>query len=307
MLWINFKRIIKTGFLSFWRNGVVSLSAVLVMSVTLMIISSVVFASALLDHTLDGLKDKVDVNVNMLTDATEDEILNLKTSLENLPEIIAVEYITRNQVLENYQLRHADDQKILAALDELEDNPFGAALNIKAKSPDHYENIQVFLEQNYPTGNQDSIIDTVNYAKKREAIDRLSLIIEAGEQFGTIVTLIFIILSIVITLNTLRLAIFISKDEIRVMNLVGADKGYISGPFMVTGAMYGIVSSIFVLLILYPITYWVGPKIAPIFFDLNLFNYYLNNFGQMFIIIFFSGILIGAVATSLAISRYLRG
>lgn len=306
MIWLNFKRILKTGFVSFWRNGVVSLSAVLVMSVTLLIIASVVFTSALLNHTLNGLKEKVDVNVNLMTDVFEDDILDFKKALESLPEVMSVEYITAEQVLENYKIRHADDQKMLSAIDELNENPFGAALNVKAHSPEFYEDIQNFLEQNYPTDQPDSIIDTVNYARKQEAINKLRLIIDAGEQFGMIITFLFILLSILITLNTIRLAMFISRDEIRVMTLVGAEKGYISGPFMVTGAMYGVVSAIFVLIILYPITYWIGPKIAPIFFDLNLFNYYLNNFGRMFAIIFLSGIFIGAIATSLAISRYLR-
>lgn len=306
MIWINFKRILRTGFVNFWRNGVVSLSAVLVMSVTLMIISSVMFTSALLDHTLAGLKEKVDVNVNLLPTAFEDDALLLKKSLESLPEVEAVEYVSRENVLKNYRERHADDQKILSALDELSDNPFGATLNVRAKSPDHYESIQNFLEQNYRADGPDSIVDNVNYAKKKVAIDRLNLIIKAGEKLGAIITFVFILLSILITLNTIRLAMFISRDEIKVMNLVGADNSYISGPFMVTGAMYGIVSSIFVLILLYPITYWMGPKISPIFFDMSIFKYYISNFGELFIVIFASGIVIGAVSSLLAINRYIK-
>lgn len=306
MIWINFKRILRTGFVNFWRNGVVSLSAVLVMSVTLLIISSVMFTSALFDHTLQGLKDKVDVNVNLLPTAFEDDALLLKKSLEALPEVDAVEYISRENVLKGYRERHADDQKILSALDELSDNPFGATLNVRAKNPDHYESIQSFLEQNYRADGPDSIVDNVNYAKKKIAIDRLNLIIKAGEKLGAIITFVFILLSILITLNTIRLAMFISRDEIKVMNLVGADNSYISGPFMVTGAMYGVISSIFVLVLLYPITYWMGPKIAPIFFDMSIFKYYISNFGQLFIVVFASGIVIGAVSSLLAINRYIK-
>lgn len=306
MIWINFKRILRTGFVNFWRNGVVSLSAVLVMSVTLLIISSVIFTSALLDNTLQGLKEKVDVNVNLYPTAFEDDALLLQKSLRALPEVESVEYVSKENVLKNYRERHADDQKILSALDELSENPFGATLNVRAKNPDHYESIQNFLEQNYRTDSPDSIVDNVNYAKKKIAIDRLNTIIKAGEKFGAMITFVFILLSILITLNTIRLAMFISRDEIKVMNLVGADNSYISGPFMVTGAMYGIVSSIFVLIILYPITYWVGPKIAPIFFDMNVFKYYLSNFGELFVIVFLSGIIVGSLSSLLAINRYIK-
>ncbi len=306
MFFINFKRIIKTGFMNFWRNGVVSLSAVMVMSVTLMIVASVMFTSALLNHTLESLKDKVDVNVNALPTAFEDDILLLKKSLESLPEVESVEYLTREQVLENYKTRHANDQKILSALDELNDNPFGASLNVKAKDPEHYINIETFLNENYPANTTDSIIDNVNYANKKVAIEKLNKIVTAGEQLGAIVTFIFILISILITLNTIRLAMFISRDEIKVMNLVGADSSYISGPFIITGAMYGLFSAIFVLALLYPITYWIGPKISEAFFDMNVFSYYLANFGQMFLVILSSGIIIGSISSFLAVNRYIK-
>jgi len=306
MLWVNIKRIFRTGFVNFLRNGVVSLSAVLVMVVTLFIISSVIFTGALLDHTLENLREKVDVSVNIVTTAIEDEILTLKAQVENLPEVESVKYISADLALEQYKERHKEDQKILAALDELNGNPLGAALNIKAKAPSQYESIQVFLDQNYPAGELGSIIETVNYARKQEAIEKLNLIINAGEQFGIIVTVLFVILSVVITLNTIRLAMFISKDEIRIMNLVGADRSYIKGPFLVAGALYGVVSSLLVLILLYPVTFYIGPKISTLFFDLNLFNYYLQNFGQMFLIIFFSGIFIGAFSSFIAIHQYLK-
>jgi cell division transport system permease protein len=306
MIWLNFKRILKTGFVNFLRNGVVSLSAVLIMSITLLIISSVLFTGALLENTLEGLRAKVDVNISVFPGILEEETLELKRNIEALPEVDSVEYINRETVLENYITRNSDDQKIIAALDELPDNPFGHALNIRAKSPEHYESIQNYLNQNYPQDRPDSVIDDVNYAQKAEVISRLNLIINAGETFGAIVTFMFILLSILITLNTIRLAMFTSKDEIKIMNLVGADSSYISGPFIVTGALYGIVSTILVMILLYPITYWIGPYTEEISFGLNLFKYYAGNFGQLFLILFGSGILIGAISSFLAVNRYLK-
>jgi len=306
MFWINFKRIVHSGFTNFWRNGIVSLSAVLIMFITLFIISISLFSSALLQHTLNSLQDKVDVNINMLTTANEQDILNLKTSLEKLPQVEKIEYVSRDQALETYRERHKDDARILSALDELDENPLGGALNVRAKDPKYYDSIQTFLNQNQPAGGQNTIVENVNFAQKKQAIDRLNAIIDAGKQFGVVITIIFVLLSILITLNTIRLAIFISKDEIHLMNMVGANHGYISGPFVVTGALYGIISAVFVLISLYPITYFIGPRIAPVFFDMNLFSYYVSNFGQMFLIIFFSGIVIGSISSFLAINRYLK-
>lgn len=296
----------KTGFVNFWRNGVVSLSAVLVMIITLLIVASVIFSSALLNHTLVSLENKVDININLLPDVTADSVERIRRDLETLPQIESVEVLSRELVLENFIANNQDEQTTLSALELLDENPFGASLRIRAVDLDQYEVINNFLIDNYAVGATDSLIDDVNFSQKQIVISRLKNIINAGQRFGAIVTIIFIILSIMITLNTIRLAMYISRDEIKIMNLVGAEHSYISGPFVVAGAIYGIVSSVMVLILLYPITYYLGDKTAELFFDLNLFNYFTSNFGQIFLIIFFSGIFLGAISSFMAISRYLR-
>jgi len=306
MFWINIKRILKTGVISFWRNGVVSLSAVLVMVITLFIIAGIIFTSALLTHTLVSLENKVDINISLLAEVSEDDINKVKTDLEVLPQIESVELLSREEVLENFINNNQDEQITLSALELLDDNPFGASFRIKATSLDQYEVINQFLSDNYLMGEADSIIDDVNFSQKELVIGRLRNIINAGEKFGVIIMVIFIFLSIVITLNTIRLAIFISRDEIKIMNLVGAKPYYITGPFVVAGVIYGIISAIIVLVLLYPITYYVADDISKLFFEIDLFKYYVGNFGQIFLIILVSGVLLGGISSSLAISRYLK-
>lgn len=304
MLMLNLRRIFRTGFVQFWRNGVVSLSAVLVMVITLFVIGTVIFSSAMLKTSLVAIEDKVDINVYFVTTATEPEVLKIKESIEKLSEVEFVTYISRDVALENFREEHKDDQQTIDALDELDENPLGAALNIKAKEPSQYEQVANFLEQNYPIGS--SVVERVNYFQNKKAIDQLGQIIDAGEKLGAIVTVVFIIISILITLNTIRLAMFISKDEINVMKLVGASSNYITGPFLVTGAMYGLVSSIITLILFWPITYWLGPVTERFFVETNIFSYYISTFGQMFLIMVAAGIFIGSVSSFLAIKRYLR-
>lgn len=306
MFWVNIKRIFKSGFVNFFRNAFVSLSAVTVMVVTLFVFSVIVFSSALLNQTLDEIKNKVDVNVYFLPEANEVAVMEVQKQIESLPEVDYVEYVSKEQALENFEFRHRNNEEILEALDELEENPLGAILNIKAKETSQYESVAVFLEQNYPADLPESIVDTVNYNQNKETIQKLSQMIEAGEKLGAIITVIFILISILITFNTIRLSMHISRDEIKVMKLVGASGSFISGPFIVTGLIYGITSSIITLIILYPITYWLGPITASFFNGVNIFNYYLSSFGEVFLIIFFSGILIGSVSSFFAIKKYLR-
>lgn len=306
MFWLNIKRICRSGFVNFFRNAFVSLSAVTVMVVTLFVFSVIVFSSALLNQTLEEIKDKVDVNIYFLPEASEEAVFEVQKQVESLPEVDYVEYVSKEQALENFEFRHRNNEEILEALDELEENPLGAILNIKAKETSQYESVAVFLEQNYPSDLPESIVDTVNYNQNKETIQKLSQMIEAGEKLGAIITIIFILISILITFNTIRLSMHISRDEIKVMKLVGASGSFISGPFIVTGLIYGIASSLITLIILYPITYWLGPTTASFFNGVNIFEYYLSSFGQIFLIIFFSGILIGSVSSFFAIKRYLR-
>jgi len=303
---LNLKRIFRTGFIQFWRNGIVSLSAVLVMTVTLLVISVIIFSSALLTESLSSIEEKVDINVYFIPSASEDEVLIIQGALEQLSEVAFVNYTTKEMVLENFKVRHANDTSKLDALDELEENPFGAILNVKAQQPQQYEGIQEFLEENYSPAEVGSVIETINYFENKKAIDRLSQIIEAGERLGAIVTALFIVISILITLNTIRLAMYISRDEIHVMKLVGAKKNYITAPFVITGALYGVAASIITLLILWPLTFYLGPTTESFFVNINIFTYFITSLGQIVLIILVSGVIIGSVSSFLAIKRYLK-
>ncbi len=306
MFWLNVKRISRTGFVNFFRNGFVTLSAVLIMTITLFVLSTIVLSGALLKNTLSDIKDKVDVNVYFLPEASENAVLEVQKQIENLPEVDFVQYVSREQALEDFEFNYRNNEEILEALDELEENPLGAILNIKTKETSQYESVSIFLEQNYPVDLPESIVDNVNFNQNKEIIDKLTEIIDSGENLGTFITALFILISILITFNTIRLSMHISRNEIKVMRLVGASGSYISGPFIITGIMYGITASIITLVLLYPITYWIGPTTASFFGGLSVFEYYLKSFGEIFLIIFFSSILIGSISSFFAIKKYLR-
>lgn len=301
------KRILKAGFFNFWRSGFVSLASILVMVITLSVIGAVVFVSAILNTTLDSLRDKVDINVYFITTTSEADILSLKTKLEALPEIAEVEYMSREESLENFRQRHENDQITLQALEELGDNPLGASLNIKAKQTSEYESIANFLNQeNILSSEGEQIIDKINYFENRTTIEKLSRIIDSVERFGLIISLALIVVSVIITLNTIRLAIFISREEISVMQLVGASKNYVKGPFVVTGILVGLISAVVTLILFFPILYALADTTENFFIGLNIFDYYLRNWFQIAYIIIGSGVGIGAVSSFLSVRKYLK-
>lgn len=307
MLWVSIKRVIKGGVVNFYRNGFVSLASVLIMTVTLFVIGSVLFLSATLHASLEELKSKVDINVYFQTGAEEADVLALANALRALPEVEEVEYISRTQVLEQFRARHQNDELTLQALNELPDNPLGAVLNIRAKEPSQYEGLATFLkDENALSKEKKAIIDEVNYYDNKAAIDRLSRIIDSAETLGFGITLVLVIISVIIAFNTIRLAMYISREEISVMRLVGASNKYIRGPFVITGFLYGVSASLSTLALFFPLTYYLGDSTEAFFSGLNLFRYYLAHFGEFFLIITGSGAALGAVSSFLAVRRYLN-
>lgn len=283
-----------------------SLSSVFVMIVALSVVGSLIFGSAILNTTLDELKNKVDLNVYFINGAAESDILSIQKTLEALPEVEKVSYISEDQALVNFRKKHENDQFTLQALDELNKNPLGATLNVKTKEPSQYEGVANFLKGKNVTGKDGTpIVDKVNYFQNKTAIDKLARIIQSAEKLGLIATIIFIIIAILITFNTIRLVIYISREEISVMRLVGASTFYTRGPFVVAGILYGAVAGLLTLIIFYPLVYWLGRYTENFFIGMNLFEYYTSNFGELFLVILGSGIVIGAVSSYLAVRKYL--
>lgn len=307
MFWIATKRILNAGFVNFWRNGFVSFASVLIMVVTLFTLGAVVFSNAILDASLTQLREKVDVNVYFMTNAPESDILALKSSLEKLPEVAAVEYVPREQALADFKARHGDDQTIINALAELEDNPLGAVFNVKARETSQYEAIAEYLASDAAVGSGNQvIIEKVNYANNKPIIEKLMQVIDSSQRLGLTLSIVLILLSLIITFNTIRLAIYTAREEISVMRLVGASSAYARGPFIVEGIMYGIAAAIVVLVIYYPLTLWMGPFTERFFGAINIFDYYVSNFGQMFLILVAAGIGLGALSSYMAVRRYLK-
>lgn len=304
-MWTGFKRIVRAGFVGFWRNAFVSLAAIFVMSIALFVIGSTLLIDQLLGVSLQNIQNKVDINAYFVPDAEEEEILALKNSLEALPEVEEVTYTSAEDALSLFRERHRTDETIIQGLEELEENPLGATLAIRAQQTSQYEGIAQFLDDQQDSNAGDPLIDEVNFVKNQNAIDKLTAIIDAVERSSLIAMAFLIVASVLITFNTIRLAIYTTREEISIMRLVGAGNAFIRGPFMLQGVMYGLIAGVVALLLMYPILLWIGPETEQ-FFEFNLFNYFVSEFSRIFLVVVGSGVVLGLISSILAVSRYLR-
>ncbi|OGG66115.1 hypothetical protein A3I99_00890 [Candidatus Kaiserbacteria bacterium RIFCSPLOWO2_02_FULL_45_11b] len=299
------RRIVKAGFVGFWRNAYVSLASVFVITVALFVIGSTMFIDQLLTTSLQSLQSKVDINVYFVPSASQDEVDAIRTAVAALPDVAAVTYTSREEALARYRERNQNDEIAMQALAELDENPLGANLAIQARETSQYENIARFLEERRDSATQTPVIDEINYERNKESIDALTNIIGAVEQASIATMLVLIVASILITFNTIRLAIYTAREEISIMRLVGASNMFIRGPFMLQGVMYGLVAGVFSLMIFYPIMVWLGPR-TEAFFEFNLFTYFISNFSYIFGVLIGIGVVLGLISSVLAVARYLR-
>lgn len=303
--WNTAKRVARYGLIGFIRNGFVSLAAILIMTITLFVMAILLISGAALDSTLRQLTEKVDVNVYFATTASEAQVVAIQRELQPLPEVASVVYTSREQALAEFRERHKNEQSTIQALDQLSENPLGASLAIRAKETSQYESIAQFLEakQASPDG---AIISKINFFQHKAAIDRLTSIIDTSRTVGIAIAIFLAGASILIAFNTIRLAIYTSRDEIGVMNLVGASHWYVRGPFVVAGVLYGVIASVIVMAVLYPATAWLGPPSERFFGTFSVFDYFTSEFAFLLFTILGMGIILGAISSFLAVRRYLH-
>ena len=299
---VKLSRIIKYGINGFLRNGWLSIS-----TIGIMVLASVVFEGLILFNVVSkgavsSLQEKIDISVYFKSNVPEDSILNIKKSLEALVEVKEVQYVSRDEALVEFKKAHEADQVITQTLDQLEENPLLASINVKAQDPRHYGTIAEYLEK--PV--YKDLIEKVTYAQNHVVIDRLISLVDTIKNSGAILTVFLTFLAIMITFNTIRLAIFSSSDQIGIMRLVGASNNFIRGPFIIEGILDGIIAAIVSFAILIPAINFASPYIVKFIPEINLQVYFNENLIRLFSYQLLFGVGLGIISSFIAIRRYLH-
>ncbi|MEA1929919.1 MAG: permease-like cell division protein FtsX [Patescibacteria group bacterium] len=304
MMLTNLRRVMRSGLINFWRMPVVASASVIAITAALFVVGSLLLAQAFFAGAVVDLQERVDVSVFMAPEAAEEDVLELKRSLELLPEVKSADYSSREDELADFQESNQDNELLAQSLREI-GNPFGARLNIKAVDPAHYSSIAGFLESDSAlSASGQALIDRVSY--KKDVVDSLIRLIESSTKIGWALVIIFIFLSVIVTFNTISLAIYISREEISLMKLVGGSNFYVRGPFLVEGMISGIIASFIAVLLLYPSVIWVRNQTADVYGGIDLMTYFLDNFGTIFLTLLVAGAALGIVSSFLAVRRHLK-
>ncbi len=305
MFWTNLKRIGRWGFLNFWRSVTVSFASVVTITLTLFVIGALMLAAAYLNSSLAAVQNKVDISVSFKPNAPEAQILKLKQELATLPDVREVTYNSREQELADFRKRNENNDLIIQSLGEV-GNPFGARLNIRAVDPSRYEAIAAFLggESALSAGGGEKIVDQISF--KKNVVDKLIRIINTSRTIGLAIIIVLIFIAVVVTFNTISLAIYVSREEISLMKLVGAGNNFVRGPFVVEGVIAGLIATILALGLLYPATVWVRNQTTGVYGGVDLVGYFSGHFAFIFLVLLLVGVVLGVVSSLLAIRKHLK-
>jgi cell division transport system permease protein len=285
----------------------VSLSSIFILTITLSVITAFYLFRAIFSYTLEQVTEKVDVRIYFTADAREEEIGDVKAKLMGLPQVKNVTYTSREQALSDFREKHAGDQLTLQALDELGTNPFGASLSVVAKDTSQYQAIAEQVSSGDGLlGPAAGSVDKINYYQLKDSIDKLNNIIGWTNTVGFWLSMVFILMSCMIVYNTIRLAIFVYRDEIAVMKLVGASNMFIRGPFVVEAMLYAFSATVITFIVYFFATIWVAKKTVFFFEGMNLHTYFIDHSLELAGLLILSGMFLAIVSSLLAVRKYLQ-
>lgn len=298
----NFKSFKSAG-QSIVRNKWLTFATVTVMTLTLFTISIFIILNILVNSTIETVKSRIDLEVYFNKDVSEDMILDTKKEVAKLPEVKNVEYISVSAALKIFQEKFKDDPDLYKAVSD-SDNPLPASIRIDLNKAEDIEKINKIFKG----GKYDAITDSTSFERNGKIINRLIIFGSYIRKGGLGLSLIFLITSLIVVLNTVRMTMYTRKEEIEIMKLVGATNWYIRWPFILEGAFYGFISMIIASIGLLLALKFGSPYIRLYLddFSTNFFNS-LNTYGLMILgWQFLISIFIGIVSSSIAIGRYLK-
>ncbi len=297
-------RVMQTGNRNFLRNLWLSIAATAVMIVTLTVVLVSFISNWALTSTVNGVIEKLDVSVSLNDTATPEQVKELREGLEQLPNVKSVSYVSKLDALAEFRRNNANDPKLLAAATEA-DNPLPQSLAVKARDANDLDSIVDYVNQPKYQGMLNAK-DPVSYTgKNKRTIDSIVGGSNFLKQLGLVASALFVVISVLIIFNTIRMAIFTRRDEIEIMKLVGATPWFIRGPFLFEAALYGIIGAVVACAFCYSVILALGSHISYI--DISATESFFRGYPVLVVSgALLVGVAIGAFSSLMAMSRYLK-
>ena len=299
----NLKRIINFAVKDFSRNKGISVAAVFVLTITIMLVTGLVFFQVMTSYLTSQVQNKIDITAYFKSGTAEQDILNAKTELTKMqPSIKDIQYVSQDQALATFNTTHQSDAVLSQALQDVGVNPFLPSLNITTNGdPAQYAQIANILQ----TADFNQLIDSVDYSQKKDIIEKVYSITSKVNIFGIALGIILLCVAAVVVYNTIKLAVESSKDEISTMRVVGATDQFIRGPFIIQGAIYGLIAFAICFVISALFAFALSSQMSVVLPGFNMAGYFLGYWWALALIQLFFGVGVGVISSFVVVKKYL--
>lgn len=296
-------RIVKAGTNNLRRNAWLAGASTLIMVVTLVILSVLSLLFIITKYSVDTIQERVDISAYFKTGTTESKIFEIKDDLAKDSRIKEINYISAEQALDSFKQKNSGEQMIIESINELNENPLPATLQVKAKDLSDYPAVADMIKAD----RYSSVIESVNFEDNRIIIERLNKLLTFIITFGIILTAVFFAIAILVIFNTIALTIYNRREEVEIMRLVGATNWYIRGPFITEALIYSVLATAVTSALLLPVYFSLLPSISSYLTPgTTVFNGNILTFAGIVVLLLAIAVILSTISSLLAIRRYLK-
>ncbi len=305
--WLTFLRMCRYGINNFSRNAWLTVAATAVMTITLLIVFVTLSARSVLLDTVDTIRERVDYSIYVRTDTPDEAAEEIEDELRALASVNTVTYVDPEEGRANFAQQHAANNDVLDAITEAT-NQFPGVFRVSVEDINDPSDLESYLETSELMAEYEDPDREASFAgERRAAIESIGRAVVFAENLGLLASVIFIVISSLIVFNTIRMAIFNRKEEIQMMKLIGAERSFIRGPFVVEAVVYGILAAILALLIGIGILHFTRePLLNYEVASQSTLDFVLMYWPFVLIAMMLAGSAIGVVSSLFATRRYLK-
>ena len=305
--WITFVRMVRYGINNFTRNAWLTIAATAVMTITLLIIFLSVAAQNILQYSVAAISEKVDMSIYLKTETTQEQAQPIVDSLNELSNVRTVTFIDAAQARQIAAEENRTDNQYLDALNEAT-NRLPATLRIQLININDVSQLDEFVKTNEQLKEYLHESREPSFAgQRRQAIEQISGWTVMAQRVGLVASIVFVAISALIIFNTIRMAIFSRKEEIQMMKLIGADKQFIRGPFVVEAVVYGFIAAVLATVLGLATLIFLDQPLTSFGIDVATTISYVERYiGLVVVAMIAIGALIGTTSSLMATRRYLK-
>jgi cell division transport system permease protein len=229
---VRLRFILSETWLGLTRNVSMLIALILTVTISLAMLGGALLASKQISTMKDFWFDKIQVSVFLTKDVTQPERDAIRAELEQLPEVKQVYYESKDQAYQRFRQQFKD---VPALINSTPADALPESYRVQLKDPQKYLVVSSAV-QHMPG------VDVVQGRSK--ALERFFRLLNKLQFIAFVASVIILAAAVLLILNTVRVSALSRRRETRIMRLVGASDLYIQGPFVLEGAVAGLVGGI---------------------------------------------------------------